>query len=333
MLAMENSKYVATALNNIAALNLSGTIDKGQWEKVVMDYFLEDDRAMLTLSDSENESDDEEIPDLGKNIFIEEDIVESSDAVMGKKRRSTVLLSWKKGKCSRAVFLQESVEIPEALSPGQTCVANARGTTKVFRFANLSEAVKSAKLKKHKLHYSLDLHFLIIGHTKFAPDWRFGLIKQSFRKTIVNTLSEIAGVVKDSTVTGLNIPQLVGLEDGTVLVESYGWQHLTPYFRALPQIKQYQHFRRITFSLQSSMLWSLVLLSPRSVRTVGTRLQLLLNADILPPIDDLPVQETPGLDTARETYLFEKIREFCDEEAVDITCPAPKSRAGQKQAL
>ena len=31
---MENSKYVATALNNIAALNLSGAIDKGQWEKV-----------------------------------------------------------------------------------------------------------------------------------------------------------------------------------------------------------------------------------------------------------------------------------------------------------
>jgi hypothetical protein len=57
-------------------------------------------------------------------------------------------------------------------------------------------------------------------------------------------LSEIAGVVKDSTVTGVNITQLVGLEDGTVLVESYGWQqHLTLYFRPLPQIKQYQHFR------------------------------------------------------------------------------------------
>eukprot|EP00063_Salmo_salar_P080794 XP_014055629.1 PREDICTED: uncharacterized protein LOC106604981 isoform X2 [Salmo salar] len=87
----------------------------------------------------------------------------------------------------------------------------------------------------HKLHHSLDLHFLITGHTKFAPDWCFGLIKQRLRKTRVNTLSEIADVVKDSTVTGVNIPQLVGLEEGTVLVESYGWQqHLTPYFRPLP---------------------------------------------------------------------------------------------------
>ena len=41
-------------------------------------HFLEEASAMLTLSDSENESDDEEIPDVGKHIFIESDIVESS---------------------------------------------------------------------------------------------------------------------------------------------------------------------------------------------------------------------------------------------------------------
>ena len=38
MLTMENCKYVATALNNIAALN--------SWEKEVVNYFLDDDRAM-----------------------------------------------------------------------------------------------------------------------------------------------------------------------------------------------------------------------------------------------------------------------------------------------
>ena len=34
---------------------------------------------------SENESDDEEIPDLGKTILIEEDIVESSDDSDGEE--------------------------------------------------------------------------------------------------------------------------------------------------------------------------------------------------------------------------------------------------------
>ena len=37
---MENWKRVATALNNIVALNIAGSISKDQWEKVVMDYYL-----------------------------------------------------------------------------------------------------------------------------------------------------------------------------------------------------------------------------------------------------------------------------------------------------
>lgn len=97
----------------------------------------------------------------------------------------------------------------------------------------------------HNLHLKLGLHFLIAGHTKFGPDWCFGLVKQCFRRTRVDTLSDIAAVVRNSSpVKQVNIPQLVGLEDGTVLVESYDWQqHLSCYFRRLPQIKSYQHFR------------------------------------------------------------------------------------------
>jgi hypothetical protein len=67
--------------------------------------------------------------------------------------------------------------------------------------------------------------------------------------------------------------------------------------------------------------------------SAGNRFQLLHNVDILPPKDGLPVQTSPILDTARQTDVFEKIRKFCDEEAMDITCHAPKSMAGQKQAL
>jgi hypothetical protein len=70
--------------------------------------------------------------------------------------------------------------------------------------------------------------------------------------------------------------------------------------------------------------------------SVWARFQLLCNADILPilpPIDGLPIQAPPGLDTARQLIFFENFTEFCNEEAMDITCPAPKSRAGQEQAL
>ncbi len=46
----------------------------------------------------------------------------------------------------------------------------------------------------HKLHSTLSIHFLIAGHTKFAPDCGFGLIKQAFMRTRVNTLADIAKV-------------------------------------------------------------------------------------------------------------------------------------------
>ncbi|MEQ2163278.1 hypothetical protein GOODEAATRI_028505, partial [Goodea atripinnis] len=51
-------------------------------------------------------------------------------------------------------------------------------------------------------------------------------------------------VENSSPESRLNIPQLVRLEDGTVLVNTFDWQaHQSPYFRKLPQIKSYQHLR------------------------------------------------------------------------------------------
>ena len=48
------------------------------------------------------------------------------------------------------------------------------------------------------LHKSIAISFLIVGHTKFAPDWAFGLLKQHFRKTRVNCLDDLVRVVEGS---------------------------------------------------------------------------------------------------------------------------------------
>ncbi|MED6253462.1 hypothetical protein ATANTOWER_030264 [Ataeniobius toweri] len=72
---------------------------------------------------------------------------------------------------------------------------------------------------EHNLHSTLNIHFLIALHTKFAPDCGFGLIKQAYRRTRVSTY--IAKVVENSSPESrLNIPQLVRLEDGTVIVKT-----------------------------------------------------------------------------------------------------------------
>ena len=43
--------------------------------------------------------------------------------------------------------------------------------------------------------------------------------------------------------------------------------------------------------------------------------------------DDLPSEIFPsGLSKQRKQYLFEQIRQFCDEKYRDITCPEPGGR-------
>jgi len=66
------------------------------------------------------------------------------------------------------------------------------------------------------LHQSISLYFIVAGHTKFAPDWCFGLVKQAFRRHVVSSLQEMASVVNGSAV--VNMAQLIGTEDGKIMV-------------------------------------------------------------------------------------------------------------------
>ncbi len=68
------------------------------------------------------------------------------------------------------------------------------------------------------LNRKIEISFLLVGHTKFAPDWCFGLLKQKFRKTLVGCLDDLARVVDQSAHTNH-----VETEDGTSLVSQYDW--------------------------------------------------------------------------------------------------------------
>ena len=71
------------------------------------------------------------------------------------------------------------------------------------------------------LNQSVTISFLLVGHTKFAPDWCFGLFKLRFRRTFVSSLQEIADVVESSA--DVNVAQLVGTQDGRMVVPVYDW--------------------------------------------------------------------------------------------------------------
>ena len=155
------------------------------------------------------------------------------------------------------------------------------------------------------LHREITLNFLITGHTKFAPDWCFGLFKQAFRRNCVSCLNDIAAVVNSSTVSGVNIAQLIGDETGETFVQVRNWQQfLEPQFNALPNIKSFHHFR----------------FSSSEPRFVFGRLEAgspeirydLHHSKTTAFTGQSEVISSPGLDIKYQRYLLEHIRDYCD---------------------
>ena len=165
------------------------------------------------------------------------------------------------------------------------------------------------------LHHTISLHFMITGHTKFSPDACFGLVKRKFRKTAVSSLDDLAKVVDGSAC--VNVSQLVGTQDGQVIVPSRDWAgFLSPHFRRLDGIKQYHHFR---FERKHPGVVFL-----RKTATAEEEERRLLRVAWTPSVVNKPPTITPpGLPYERKKYLFEKIREFCREDVRDIVCPNP----------
>ena len=54
------------------------------------------------------------------------------------------------------------------------------------------------------LNDTVTLSFMLVGHTKFAPDRFFGLIKRKYRRTPVYSINDMVKVVESSTVAGGN---------------------------------------------------------------------------------------------------------------------------------
>ena len=168
------------------------------------------------------------------------------------------------------------------------------------------------------LHKEITMSFLLVGHTKFSPDWCFGLFKQLYRKTNVGSINDIAEVVKRSA--SVNHPQLIGEYDGTTHVKMYDWSNFFESHTiksALKGISKMQHFRFTADHPGYVFVKS-------SSDSPETKIKLLKDTTWKPDKHVLPeVITAPGLSVERQWYLFNKIREFCPDEVKDLVCPQP----------
>ena len=151
------------------------------------------------------------------------------------------------------------------------------------------------------LNKTITLSFLIVGHTKFSPDWCFGLFKQKYRRTRIGCLDDIVRVVESSAV--VNHAQLVGTQDGKVLVPTYDWATFfdQPFRqRALKGIKSMHH---LTFT---STKRGYVVVKD-SVDGLEREIKLMQDDHWAPTADSLPPTiPPPGLSLERRQYPQEK---------------------------
>ena len=148
---------------------------------------------------------------------------------------------------------------------------------------------------------SCELSFMIPGHTKFSPDRFFGMIKRRYRRTRINTLSQLAEVVDSSTVERRNTAYVIG-HDSTKPFAYYSWsEYLQQNFSAIPRITTYHHFR-VSKRFPSSVFVKQFADSDEvEIKIAKVGCNLSKNA--------LPTILTPaGLSKERQVYLYEQIR-------------------------
>ena len=117
----------------------------------------------------------------------------------------------------------------------------------------------------------------------------------------------------------VNIAQLVGTENGNVIVPTYDWAtFLSSHLKKVPRLKSYHHF---TFSASHP---GLVLMKEFS-DSESSPFLMLNDREWEPQAHLLPLCIVPpGLSNARKWYLYQQIRSFCCPGTEDLVCSKPR---------
>ena len=132
-----------------------------------------------------------------------------------------------------------------------------------------------------------------------------------------SSLFDIATAVEESAC--VNVAELIGLHNGTVLVSHYDWTtYLGQYFKKLPEIKSYYHFR-FHKDCPGTIFYKKHWVSK------GKAINILRNKEV-PVAGHLPATIPPrGISRERAEYLYKEIREFCRDGTEDfVAAPLPQ---------
>ncbi|HAI68453.1 MAG TPA: hypothetical protein DCM38_03335 [Gammaproteobacteria bacterium] len=181
------------------------------------------------------------------------------------------------------------------------------------------------------LHDNIELSFMIVGHTKFAPDGYFGLIRKRYQQSNIYTYEDLVPTILNSSENGHNTCQPTrdyGTSRNSQSLIYRDWSSwLLKFFRKLPDVTKYRHFK-ITKNKPG------IVFLKKTIDGNETEVQLLKKE--VPFGKDkafgLPSQIFPkGLSLERQWYLYEQIRmHIPNERDKDATCPKPNQPKPKK---
>lgn len=156
------------------------------------------------------------------------------------------------------------------------------------------------------MNKSIELNFLLTGHTKFSPDRNFAIIKSKFAKTCVDCPEDLLEVMQTSPPNKFNIA--VPSKDPETKIPNVVWaqwdQYLQQFFKAIPNLTKFHHFScnedgsiRAKFFVNSEI---------EEIRKATA-----LNEEVVP----LKIIEAEGISEKRALYLFKEIRPLCLKES------------------
>jgi len=162
------------------------------------------------------------------------------------------------------------------------------------------------------MNSSIELAFMVAGHTKFSPDYGFGIFKRLYRNADVNSIEDVCNLISRSK---LLMAEPVGTEQGDVLIPCFDWQSKFVSLGKVLGIKQLHHF---AFDASKPGLCLVRDYAQSPVHEVS------VNWHGEPMSSQLPqVLVPPRLTQARQVYLFTKIRPYVADEFKDRVCPKP----------
>ena len=162
------------------------------------------------------------------------------------------------------------------------------------------------------LNDEIELSFMRVGHTRCFVDGGFGLLKQRYRKSDVDTVQQLADATEESAAFNKAVQfTWQWREWDTFLAES---------FVPLKNVTRYQWFRFLSSELGKVGASQSTSLEDKCVTILKATADINTMSTTLPP-----VLKPAGMSRTRADYLFKQIRPHCHEENRDVTCPDPRT--------